>query len=102
GRPDWQRVVEEGPMKIVVILNGTKVNPFLRYGLKRNPFPQIARSEYAAADRALATLAAEPIPNADYIRKVLAGVEASAEFVDLCCQKFKPGERVKFSVQWPL
>jgi hypothetical protein len=42
-------------------------------------------------------LAADPIPDTDYIRKTLAGL-FSEEFIDLCCKKFVPGRVIKFDV----
>lgn len=86
-------------MRITVRLNGTATNPYHRMGLTRNPFPQIGLAEYDAAERALAALAADPIPDTDHIRRVLAGF--SPEFVDVCCLKYRPGEMVVFAVTFP-
>lgn len=83
-------------MRIEVELNGTDANPWLRYGLRQNPFPQIARAEYAAACIRLQKLGGDPIPDTDYIRTTLAGF--SEEFITLCCARFRKGERVKFGV----
>ena len=38
-------------MKVTVILNGGPDNPWHAMGLRCNPFPQIAKHEFAAADR---------------------------------------------------
>jgi hypothetical protein len=88
-------------MKIRVYLNGTQVNPYHKLGLKCNPFPQIARYEYRAADWALAHLSAEPIPNVEHIKKVLTEAGASKEFIELCCAKFVSGKRVGFEIEFP-
>jgi hypothetical protein len=85
-------------MKLRVNLNGTDLNPFLKMGLKQNPFPQIARREYDGACHHLNVLAAEPIPDTDYIRNHLKGW--SKEFVDLCCAKYEKGKYVTFTVEW--
>lgn len=86
-------------MKLKVELNGTSENPYHRWGLVQNPFPQIARAEFASQCLHLQKLGAAPIPNTAYIRKHLQGW--SPEFVELCCQKFKPGEYVTFTVNFP-
>jgi len=86
-------------MTITVCLNGTNRNPFHRWGLRQNPFPQMARAEYDAADRRLNSLGGEPIPDVEYIRKTLSGF--SPEFVELCCSKFVKGEYVRFRVTFP-
>ncbi len=85
--------------RITVTLNGTNYNSWHRYGLNQNPFPQIARAESGAGDRALASLNGDPIPDTDHIRRVLAG-KVSEELVDLCCARFVKGERVRFIVKW--
>jgi hypothetical protein len=80
-------------------LNGTDENPYHKWGLKQNPFPQIAKYEYMAACRQLNKLGGDPIPNTDYIRAVLEGW--SQEFVDKVCESFVPGEIVRVSVEVP-
>lgn len=86
-------------MKITVRLNGTKENPWHKYGLKQNPFPQLGKAQYDAACLRVQSLGGDPIPNADYIRERLAGF--SKEFVAGCVERFKPGELVEFVVEWP-
>lgn len=86
-------------MKLQVKLNGTATNPFARYGLKQNPFPQIAEYEYSAGCLQVQKLGGEPIPHdryEEYIRDVLS--DFSEEFVNLCVSRFKPGEMVEFDV----
>jgi hypothetical protein len=85
-------------MKVNVVLNGTDTNPFHKFGLKRNPFPQIARAEYAAANDLLARLEAEPIKDTSELRSRLDG--CSDEFIDLCCAQFKPGEMARFTIEF--
>ncbi len=82
-----------------VVLNGTSINPFLKYGLTMNPFPQIPKAELMQAMMQLNRLAADPIPMNDYaryIREKLSGW--SDEFIDLCISNFVPGERSTFTV----
>lgn len=86
-------------MKLRVTLNGTDKNPFHRLGMTQNPFPQLGRREYDRHILHLAKLAADPIPDADYIRRHLQGW--STEFVELCCRLFSKGEIVTFEVEWP-
>ena len=85
-------------MNLVVKLNGTSVNPYHKLGLKRNPFPQQFKAGHVAAVLKIQELAADPIPDIDYIRSVLKGF--SEEFVELCCTMFEPGEMVTFKVHW--
>lgn len=84
-------------MKLRVRLNGTDKNPFHMYGLKQNPFPQIAKYEYVAHIMHLQKLGADPIPNVEYIRKHLEGWKP--EFVELCVKNFVPGKMVEFTYE---
>jgi hypothetical protein len=86
-------------MKITVRLNGSRVNPWARWGLKQNPFPQIARAEYARAMKQLNSLDGEPITCANDIRERLRG--CTDEFIEGCITRFVPGERVLFDVEFP-
>jgi hypothetical protein len=81
---------------VTVCLNGTDKNPFAHLGLKQNPFPQIAEAEYTPGCLAIQKLGGEPIPDVDYIRKVLEGF--SPEFIELCCQRYEKGKLVEFQV----
>ena len=85
-------------MKLLVELNGTDENPYHGLGLTQNPFPQIAEYRYTADVLHLQKLGGDPIPDMAYIRKHLEGWKP--EFVDLCCEKFKKGELVKFTVEF--
>lgn len=86
-------------MKLHVRLNGTSTNPFAKFGMLHNPFPQSGRMEFAHYELQVQKLGGEPIPDTDYIREVLKGF--SPEFVDLCCQLFRKGHMVKFDVEFP-
>lgn len=81
-----------------VRLNGTDENPYEKWGLRANPFPQIGKAEWAVHERTLNMLAAEPIPDVEFLRQRLAGF--SKEFVELCCGQFRKGEIVTFDVSW--
>ncbi len=86
-------------MKFEVVLNGTDKNPFHRFGLSQNPFPQVAKYEVAPHLLHLQKLGGDPIPDEDYIRRHLEGW--SPEFIEGCCQRFRKGELVKFIVTFP-
>lgn len=83
---------------ITVTLNGGPVNVWHQYGTRCNPFPQMARAEDSHANRLLQELDSEPLQSVQDIRRILHA--CSTEFVELCCQQFKPGERVQFQVWW--
>ena len=82
-----------------VCLNGTNENPFHRYGLKCNPFPQVAKYELMPLNRLLNNLGAEPIKDETDLRRRLEG--ASQEFSDGCVARFRPGEMVEFEITFP-
>jgi hypothetical protein len=84
---------------IEVQLNGTDENPFHKYGLRQNPFPQIARREIIGYLLQLAKLGADPIPDTEYIRSTLKGW--SSEFVEGLCARFVKGQYIKFLVSFP-
>jgi hypothetical protein len=86
----------KGKLKLRVELNGTNENPYHKFHLKQNPFPQLGRYEYDRQCLHLQKLGGDPIPNVEYIRNHLKGWPD--EFVDLCCSQFKPGEYVEFDV----
>lgn len=85
--------------KFIVKLNGTDQNPWHKYGLKANPFPQVAKYEYVGACMRMQSLGADPIPNVEYIRERLKGF--SPEFVNVCCERFQKGRMVQFEVEYP-
>ena len=86
-------------MKVRITLNGGPANVWANWGLRCNPFPQIPSAEFATANRMLQALDSDPLQSSDEIRTILAGCDPA--FVDLCVDRFKPGERVQFSVTWP-
>jgi hypothetical protein len=86
-------------LTITVTINGTDANPWARYQLKANPFPQLAKAEYDGAERALASLDGEPVRTAEDIRARLRGF--SEEFVAGCIARWQPGKRISFSVSFP-
>ena len=67
-------------IELNVTINGTDMNPWHRFGLRQNPFPQIGKAEYAAGERKLADLHGDPVRTADDIRERLAGFDP--EFVE--------------------
>lgn len=84
---------------LIITLNGTDENPWEKCGLKQNPFPQLGWWESGPGEQRLAGLDGDPIPNTAYIRSHLAGY-ISNELIDLCCQMFKKGERIRFRVEF--
>ena len=82
-----------------VRLNGTSENPYTRFGLKQNPFPEVAEYQYASHCLHLQALGGDPIPDAEYIRCHLRGWPQ--DFVDELCRRFTPGEMVVFKVTFP-
>lgn len=84
---------------VIVNLNGTDSNPFHRYGLTQNPFPQLARAETDRQILRMQALGGDPIPDTDYIRTFLAGY-CSDEFIDGCVARFRKGEMVTFEITW--
>lgn len=86
--------------RLTVRLNGTTSNKWVElYGLKHNPFPQIGKAELMPLERKLAALDGDPIKDEDDLRKRLEG--CSEEFIEGCCRRFKPGERVEFDITFP-
>jgi hypothetical protein len=84
--------------RLNISLNGTDVNPYHRWGLSCNPFPQIGKYEWDAAQRILASLGGDPIQDTDYIRKKLKGFHS--EFIEICCRKFEKGKYIQFYIEW--
>jgi hypothetical protein len=85
-------------IRILVTLNGLDHNPWHELGLRCNPFPQIGEYRYDAGERQIASLDGEPLQGPDDIARRLAGFHP--EFIKLCIQQFRPGERVRFGVQF--
>jgi hypothetical protein len=86
-------------IELNVTINGTGVNPWHRFGLRQNPFPQIGKAEYAAGERQLASLDGDPVRTADDIRERLAGF--GPEFIEGVIQRWQPGRRVRFKIVFP-
>jgi hypothetical protein len=86
-------------IELNVTINGTDMNPWHRFGLRQNPFPQIGKAEYAAGERKLASLDGDPVRTADDIRERLAGF--NPEFVEGVIQRWQPGRRVRFKIVFP-
>jgi hypothetical protein len=82
---------------ITVRLNGTDINPWHKFHLRCNPFPQIAKAEWDTGQRALAELDGDPLKGPEDIRARLKG-KVSPELIELCVSQFKPGENVEFDV----
>lgn len=92
---------DHGTFDIVIRLNGTSENPYARWGMSHNPFPQIAKYEHTASIIALQKLGGEPIPHdryEQYIRKMLRGLWTD-EFIDRVVKAFRPGEYLTLSVK---
>jgi hypothetical protein len=86
-------------IELNVTVNGTGINPWHRFGLRQNPFPQAGKAEYAAGERKLASLDGDPVRTADDIRERLAGF--APEFVEGVIQRWQPGRRVRFKIVFP-
>jgi hypothetical protein len=86
-------------MRFKVELNGTNENPYHRFGLSQNPFPQIAKHEFAQHMLQIQKLGGDPIPNTQYIRDTLKGF--TNEFINGCCEHFIPGQYVTFEMEYP-
>jgi hypothetical protein len=86
-------------IELNVTINGTDMNPWHRFGLRQNPFPQIGKAEYAAGERQLASLDGDPVRAAEDIRERLAGFDP--EFVEGVIRRWQPGRRVTFKIVFP-
>jgi hypothetical protein len=86
-------------IELNVTINGTGMNPWHRFGLRQNPFPQTGKAEYAAGERKLASLDGDPVRTADDIRERLAGFDP--EFVEGVIQRWQPGRRIRFKIVFP-
>ena len=86
-------------LTMVVRINGTDTNPWHRFGLTQNPFPQLGKAEYDAGERMLASLDGDPIKDADDIRTRLRGFDPA--FIEGVVQRWRPGERTAFTMTFP-
>lgn len=84
---------------MTVMLNGMDTNPYSKYGVRCNPFPQIAKYETQQQIMRVQELGATPIPDTNFIRNHLKGY-ASEELIDLCCKQFQKGQYVEFMIGW--
>jgi hypothetical protein len=85
-----------------VTINGTDENPWYAFGLTQNPFPQIPVRQLQRAMEQLASLDGEPIKPEGYATEIRKRLEGwSEEFVLLCIQNYKPGQRISFEVYLP-
>lgn len=94
-----QRPLRDDEITIKVILNGTDKNRWHRWGFKHNPFPQVGMAEFDQADMQVNSLDGDPLTGPEDIAARLKGF--APEFVQLCQQQFKRGERVAFYVSFP-
>lgn len=82
-----------------VLLNGTDVNPFEKLGTSCNPFPAVPIYEFQGSTMALQRMCGPKIESADEIRRTLKGAFTD-EFVEYIAGRFRPGELVKFRIQF--
>ena len=82
-----------------VTLNGSAENPYHWYSLTQNPFPSTPRygGRTAEYERILACLL-HPIKDVADLRSRLESYYLTEEFISGCCERFKPGEIVHFSI----
>ena len=89
-------------MKMVVTINGTFQNPWTKMNLTRNPFPQLPYAELQGAMMQLNSLDADPIPADNFEAEIDRRLEGwSEEFRDACKSMYKPGQRTRFSCDFP-
>jgi hypothetical protein len=86
-------------VRIIVRLNGTNKNPYHALGFRCNPFPQVAKTELMALQQRLNELGGDPIKDENDLRNRLKGFEPA--FIEGCVQRFKPGEMVTFTIEFP-
>lgn len=84
---------------MTVELNGTSENPYHRLGLTQNPFPQVGKHEWNLMVLQVQKLGGDPIPDVQYIRDTLKGF--TPEFIELCCNNFRKGQMVTFTMEFP-
>jgi hypothetical protein len=80
-------------------INGTNENPWHRMGMKQNPFPQLGKAEYDRAEMMINSLDGDPIKGPEDIRERLKGFDP--EFIEGCIKRYRPGERVEFTITFP-
>jgi hypothetical protein len=80
-------------------INGTTANPYARWGLDHNPFPQTGIHELRGGEAQLASLGGRPIRDAADIRERLAGFDPA--FIERVVGAWVPGEMVGITVTFP-
>lgn len=85
-------------IRVDVVINGTDVNPYESLGLKYNPFPRIAKAEYARLDDALAQLEATPMPRRELLVEKLKELGGDEKFNEACLARYREGEMVTFTM----
>lgn len=88
-------------MRVTITLNGTDTNPWEKLGLKQNPFPAIPKAEYGIANAFIAELDSKPIERAWDLESRCKGALCSEEFMAMCLARYQPGERVRFTIEFP-
>lgn len=92
-------------MLITIRINGTDTNPWHRFGLTRNPFPQVGLREWDSFDRFLAELGAKPMPTTEALNKFLAEARELAiphrrddfdRFCEVVRMHYVPGDIASF------
>lgn len=85
---------------LVVTINGTDSNPFARWGMRQNPFPQVSTSQAPIGGQlALASLGGEPVTSEQDIRDRLTGF--APDFIEGVIARWVPGQIVKFTITFP-
>jgi len=84
---------------IRIRINGTDTNPWHKLGMKQNPFPQLGKMKYDRAEMMLNSLDGDPIKDPQDIRERLKGFDP--EFIEGCIKRYRPGERVEFTIIFP-
>lgn len=83
--------------ELVVHLNGTDTNPYAKFGLKHNPFPQYQDLDMDMQMK-IAALGGEPIKSVFDLRVRLDGFQDA--FINACINRFVPGKLIVFGVRW--
>ena len=82
-------------------INGTDANPYGRWGLRQNPFPQVSTGDAPVRPQlALQSLGGEPVRDAADIRERLAGYFTPG-FIEGVVARWKPGEMVRIRLTFP-
>ena len=78
-------------------INGTDTNPYNKWGLEQNPFPQHGKYELQRHDLALQSLGGPPIRRAEDIRTRLRGL-FTTQFIESVVARYQPGKIVHCTV----